>query len=229
MQAKKKNDMQYKIKRLDFKNSKELWSTVKKCFNVGKSQSQRTASVEIEKLHIHFKNLNETSAAQIPKTILSKGPLDFNIYVEEVTTAIKNLKCRKAPGHDNILNELLKYGSNTLAPFITKLFNIILESGKYPQEWNIGFIVPIFKKGDRADPNNYRGITLLSCLSKLFTSILNTRLYEFLIENEHIKKEQGGFRKKHSTIDSIYTLKNIIDKVVKCKPKKTKSTIYMLC
>ena len=77
----------------------------------------------------------------------------------------------------------------------TKLFNLILLSGKTPDEWSIGMIKPIYKqKGSCDDPNNYRGITVLSCFGKLFTSVINNRLLEYFDENSTTGPEQAGFR-----------------------------------
>lgn len=79
-----------------------------------------------------------------------------------------------------ILNELLKCGKKQLLLPLEKLFNTILESGTYPSEWSKGLVVPIHKKGDKNVVTNYRGITLLSSLGKLFTQILNSRLVFYL-------------------------------------------------
>ena len=58
-----------------------------------------------------------------------------------------------------------------------KLFNIVFKSGVIPDLWSVGVICPIYKnKGDTANPDNYRGITILSCYGKLFTAVLNNRL-----------------------------------------------------
>ena len=59
----------------------------------------------------------------------------------------------------------------------------------------------------RSKVENYRGITLLSVLGKLFTSILNNRLYDYMVQKGILKAEQGGFRKMHGTVDIIFTLK----------------------
>ena len=70
-----------------------------------------------------------------------------------------------------------------------KMFNLILETGIIPQNWSKGVIIPIYKKkGDPTSPNNYCPITLLFCVSKLFTSVLNARLNKFLDEN-NIKQD----------------------------------------
>jgi hypothetical protein len=86
--------------------------------------------------------------------------------------ACKNLKNGKSCGMDGILNEMIKYGQHALLPCLEKLFNIILSSGTYPKIWGEGYLITIFKSGSPSDPNNYRGITINSCLSKLFNSIL---------------------------------------------------------
>ena len=86
-----------------------------------------------------------------------------------------------------------------------KLFNIILDTGCFPESWAVGLIVPIYKnKGSKNDPNNYRGITLLSCLAKFFNIALNNRLK--VISEKIISLIQAGFRPGFSTTDHIFTL-----------------------
>ena len=96
------------------------------------------------------------------------------------------------------------------------LFNRILNDGHIPEAWTIGSITPIYKnKGDKKDFNNYRGITILSCLGKLFTSVINARLNRYANEVNLINENQTGFRKKYSTLDHIFLPKNFIDIFVK--------------
>ena len=101
--------------------------------------------------------------------------------------------------------------TNTLGiELITELFNKILNMGYFPQEWNYGLIRTIHKGLDINDINNYRGITLNSCLGKLFCTILYNRL-DPLLEKENIYcKEQAGFRKDYRTSDHIFLLRSII-------------------
>lgn len=125
----------------------------------------------------------------------------------------------KSNGADNILNEYFKTASNILLQPLEILFNQILESGKFPSDWSTGIIIPIYKKGDINDPNNYRGITLVSCFAKLFTSILNNRLKQWSSENDVITDAQFGFKSNHSTIDAIFILKHMIDTHIQSKDK----------
>jgi len=107
---------------------------------------------------------------------------------------------------------MLKLSGEPTVDFMCKLFNIIFSEGIYPEEWQKAMIVPIFKKGDRHSPDNYRGISLLSLLSKCYTSVLNKRLVTWIEKNEKIAGEQAGFRKGYSTVDHIFTLNAIVEK-----------------
>ena len=154
----------------------------------------------------YFKQQNATPPNNIldPETNMEthsnervEGPLDYPITDEEFEAAVNKLKANKSPGIDNILNEVLKIAKDTIKGHLVNLFNRILDTGKYPTLWSFGLIVPIHKKDE---VENYRGITLLSAFGKLFTSILNNRLYDYMAQKGILKAEQGGFRKnaRHS-------------------------------
>ena len=104
--------------------------------------------------------------------------------------------------------------------FCWNFLNIIFDSGVVPHDWSVRKIIPIYKqKGDPTDPVNYRPITLLSCLGKLFTSILNNRLQVFTEKYDKIKQNQAGFRKGFSTVDNIFAL-NVLINLVQNRRKK---------
>ena len=118
--------------------------------------------------------------------------LNYKITQKEISESISDLKSKKAPGADGILNEMLK----TAHPFITKqlelLFNAIFTSPVFPDIWRIQILNPLHKKGDIYQPENYRGITIGSCLRKLFLSILHGRLVKFADTNKLIPIHQIG-------------------------------------
>ena len=94
----------------------------------------------------------------------------------------------------------------------TKLFNLVFQTGIVPDTWNLGIIKPLYKqKGDKSQPENYRGITLISCFGKLFTSILNNRLTKFVENNIILGEDQAGFRQGYGVSNHIFVLKHIID------------------
>ena len=114
---------------------------------------------------------------------------------------------------------MIIHSCSVIKPQMKKLFNAILSSGHYPNSWGNGYIVPIYKKGDSSDPKNYRGITISSCLGKVFSVILNNRIIEYLNENDLLCQEQIGFRKNYCTSDHVLMLKTLID-YYKSKNKK---------
>lgn len=138
---------------------------------------------------------------------------------DEISKSIKDLKNNKSCGIDEISNEFLKTGCDVILPTLVLLFNRVLETGEIPELWLNGVVIPIFKKGDVKDPGNYRGITLLSCVGKLFTSLINSRLTEYLNVNELLLDNQAGFRKGHSITDHIFTLKTLVDMFLDDKRK----------
>ena len=101
-----------------------------------------------------------------------------------------------------------------IAPFLAKIFNYLFDNCVYPESWTKGSIVPLFKKGDKSNPANYRGITLVNILAKIFSLTLRNRLNNWC-ENESILNEcQFGFRNNRSTSDYIFILQSIIQKVL---------------
>ena len=93
-----------------------------------------------------------------------------------------------------------------------KLFNIVLYTGIIPDTWTNGIIKPVYKnKGNPLDPDNFRAITLISCLGKLFTSVINTRLNFFANEISLISENQAGFRKGYTTTDNIFVLHALVE------------------
>ena len=161
----------------------------------------------------------EDLLAKSEKSHQTFTPLDFAIKDKEIMDAIKHLKNNKSAGLDGIRNEMLKTNVQYILPFALKLFNIILSSGKYPKEWKTGFIRPIHKNDSPHDPSNYRGITITSCLSKVFNSILNTRLQNYLDSNNIINKVQIGFQPKARTSDHMFVLRTLIQKYTNNKSK----------
>ena len=107
-----------------------------------------------------------------------------------------------------------------------KLFNLVFDTGHIPETWSIGKIIPVYKqKGGPIDPSNYRPITLLSCMGKLFTSVINNRLQAYSEEPSKINNCQAGFRKKFSTTYHIFVLHTLIN-ILQSGRKKNILWIY---
>ena len=109
--------------------------------------------------------------------------LNSPIIQTEIKKCVSNLQNNKSPAVDKITYEFLKSTINIMLPLYTDYFNVILNTGIIPYAWLQGIIRPIYKRsGDASKPENYRPMTLVSCFSKLFTSIISRRLNRFIDE-----------------------------------------------
>ena len=135
---------------------------------------------------------------------------NYEINGDELKEVIAKLKNGKAPGEDNIPSELYKYSSNKFKARLLRFFNQIYIQETIPEEWQNAIIIPIFKKGDKTDPKNYRGISLLNSCYKIYAKILNGKLK--LYSENFLDEEQCGFRKARSCIDAAFTLKLLLEK-----------------
>ena len=204
---------------------KDYW----KILNVKSKAKEPSAKISLDSFVEHFKGFgSEHFSASEHGFVYDDGnnqvvneELNREIQEDEVMKQIRRLKNNKAPGIDLILNELLKSSSAILVESIVRLFNFILDSGFVPSDWSIGMIKPLFKgKGSPESPDNYRGITLLSCVGKLFTAILNDRIVSFLEANNLLGEEQAGFRAGYSCMDHAFSLYSILDWYLSYKKKR---------
>ena len=122
----------------------------------------------------------------------------------ELSEIIKKLPNRKSPGHDLITNSILKKIPKKAVVFMTVLFNALLKLSYFPATWKIAKIIMIKKPGkDNTDPKNYRPISLLSSVSKIFEKIIYSRLINHWNATEAIPQCQFGFKPKHSTTQQL--------------------------
>ena len=94
-----------------------------------------------------------------------------------------------------------------LLPLFTKLFNNCLITKTIPDDWKSAVVSPIYKnKGEKSDPNSYRGISVLSPVAKLFEKVLAKQITEYLEKNYLFSENQHGFRKGHSCETALHEL-----------------------
>jgi hypothetical protein len=205
-----------KLKCMKNNNPKEYWNML----NSKKKSQTVNCNISLQTFTDHFKKLTESEIVTDVEFVNDNDEVMSDIYcnindpfsIDEVVKLCKSLKNNKACGNDLILNEFIKNCPHNFYVMITNFFNLVLNSGHVPEEWSLGLILPLYKKkGAVNDPNNYRGITLLSCMSKVFTALLNNRLKQFLEENSKLGQEQAGYRTGYSTTDHIYTLHTLIE------------------
>ena len=162
------------------------------------------AQIPVEKCFEFFKNTN--SCQDVSQNFVENNGTNTEYINEEINDpilwseiekAVCSLKNTKSCGLVEILNKHIKcsYNLPSMRNILLKSFNIIFYSELVLTQWSIGNIIPIYKqKGNRGDPANYRPITLLSCMGKLFTCIINNRLQFFFSEN-HDNSVSGRFQK----------------------------------
>ncbi|XP_063630347.1 uncharacterized protein LOC134801658 [Cydia splendana] len=182
-------------------------------------RNRRTKKLETKRKNISkaatqfYKELYDCEDTTLPN-LKSLYQLDEEIIPlieeNEVIKAVSTQKNGKATGEDQISNELLKCTLPASLRSIVTLFNEILQKEEIPKQWTTSTIILLHKKGDRNDVGNYRPISLMSNLYKIFSKIILQRIEKVLDENQ--PKEQAGFRKGFATIDHIHTIKQIIEK-----------------
>jgi hypothetical protein len=157
------------------------------------------------------------------KEVHMAEPLEPGPSRLEVEIAIAKLKKYKLPGSDQIPAELILAGSEMLLSAIPKLINSIWNKKELPYQWKESIIVPLHKKGDKTDCNNYRGISLLSTSYKILSIILLSRLSQYV--DEIIGDHQCGFRRNRSTTDQIFCIRQTLEK--KCQYKETVHQLFI--
>ena len=139
--------------------------------------------------------------------------LDFiPITVIETKQILKTLNTNKSTGLDGIGPKILKLSSDYIAEPITYLINKSLSEGVFPNELKNASVIPIHKAGSKSNPNNYRPISILPTLSKVFERHVASQIQDFLKKYDLIHSLQSGFRKSHSCCTALI---NLIDNWLK--------------
>ena len=169
-----------------------------------------------------FKNHFETCATKLTEglpvghdtsTVMPLGQeWGFNLTTEvEIVKIIKSLENKNSSGFDLLSNRMLKKEQYTFAKLLKPLINEAINEGIFPACLKTANVIPIFKKGDMTNLNNYRPISLLPVLSKVFEKVLNMQITK-VVENGYIDENQFGFRINHNTEDAVL---KFVDKIQK--------------
>jgi len=133
-------------------------------------------------------------------------PIDYS----EVVAVIAKQKNGKAAGIDGLVSEIIKYGGDAVSKATWRLCEEMFRVERIPRDWARGLIFPLHKEGDARAPDNYRGITLLSVVGKIYAMVLNNRVKKWCEERNVLVDEQAGFRMGRSTIDQTFILSELI-------------------
>jgi len=143
------------------------------------------------------------------KPLNTQPLLKFTINKEAVHKVLKNVKIDKSPGLDGIHPRLLSEMAETLSTPLTQVFQTSLDTGELPRQWKDAVVSPIFKKGSRKLPQNYRPVSLTSIVCKLLERLVVNQIIQHLEENQLKSKEQHGFTKGKSTVTNLLEALNV--------------------
>lgn len=185
--------------------------------NALKSPSKNSANIDTIPMNnwvTHYKQLlTETRQEFLAPSISSHIDIEgetVSVDVETVRKAVFRLKNGKSPGPGGVPAELIKHGTHNLFQAVTDLINKCLSGQPVPKEWKTAYISSIYKKGDKNQCANYRGISVTSTFSRIYGRILRDLIeIEYSAEEE---EEQSGFRAGRSCTDNVFCLKQIIEK-----------------
>ena len=122
---------------------------------------------------------------------------------EMIAKKVKKMKYNKSPGIDGIPPKLLKEIVEQISTPLAKVFNLSPEEGIVPSEWEEANITPLFKKGSRNKPENYRPVSLTSVVRKLLETLIRDHMVEFIVKHKLINTYQHGFLKARSYLTSL--------------------------
>jgi len=178
------------------KSPEKLAETLNNYFvDIGPSLSN-----DIDNAGVSFENYVKT-----PTTNLFKFSTVSN---ETVLKLLCGLSTSKATGLDKISSKVLKIAAPTISPSITYIINHAISSCCFPDDWKVARVIPIYKKGPRNQPENYRPISILPVISKIMERIVYNQLYSYLSDNTILCEHQYGFRRLHSTVSALLDCTN---------------------
>ena len=178
---------------------------------IRKENSELTGSLAIaEEFNTYFSSCAKISqdASACKQTAPSppkvQSVFSFKGIDEDMMLGYLNkLNVKKATGTDSISAKLLKMAAPAIAESLTSLFNHSLETGEIPSEWKAACVTPVPKKGDKQSVKNYRPVSVLPVVAKVFEAMVHAQLFNYLENNSLLHDAQSGFRPLRNTQDVL--------------------------
>ena len=216
----KKDFINEKVEKAD-NDISELWKLLNLLTDKPKTKKIEPDKITQEKANEFNKyfatvgsNIQEKLKDKLDKTTFKNFDNNTFHFVEEqeetIKKLIKDINEKVATGEDNISAKLIKHCSEVIAPFLTKIINQGYKTKTFPDILKKAIIKPIFKKDDPNDISNYRPISILSIISKIFERCASNQMISFLIPNDIIHPSQHAYQKGHSPITCLFELLNEI-------------------
>ena len=142
---------------------------------------------------------NKNSVSEYYKKLKLTNKFEFShVSNETVLNILQNLDVNKSAGIDNIAAIFLRDGAEILASPLAQLCNLSIATSSFPDDCKTAKIIPLYKKGSKTDPKNYRPISLLPLISKIIEKVIHDQTQSFLDENKILYGFQSGFRKNYT-------------------------------
>ena len=205
-------------------DSKKFWKDVSEILPKGTKKSKEINLVDVETgievdpqklsdyINNYFAKIGPELAKNMDKTWEFAGKdceeelENIEITTEEVKQLCQNIDTTKSSALENLSSRIMKIAFLAQTQRLTKILNRIIKSGNIPLSWKEGIITPILKGGDPTQVQNLRPITLLPVQEKILEKIIHKRLMNHIDMNHILSDKQGGYRKEHSTLDTIAQL-----------------------
>ena len=223
----------YKNKFNQFKgDSKKTWSTINNIIKRSDSKqllpdylfinNEKVSDQDdiVNYFNNYFGKIGTSMASTIPQfesSFIDYLPRGINtsfefmpVTEEQISNIFKGLKSKSSTGHDGLSNNIIKYVAPLLVKPMTFLINQSLSTGMFPDMLKLAKIIPVYKKDNIHVVENYRPISILPSLSKIFETVVFQQLSSYFINNDLLSKSQYGFRKKHSTEHAVL---EIVDRI----------------
>ena len=202
------------------RNNKKWWLLLKNCMGITNMSSEipplkvndnifTNDKDKAEVFNNYFTKICDLNLENAPDLDMNnakhQGNILENIEItnQDVIDQLKNLDVTKAYGLDNISPRFLKLGYEYLHDSITKLFNYSLRNKIFPTVWKLAYVTPLYKKNNPSEVGNYRPVSILNTLSKVFEKIIFKYMYNFFIDENIISPFQSGFLPGFSTISQL--------------------------
>jgi len=220
------------------KDIRKIWQGVSNIISLKGSNSPKPISLKIgnavisnplavaNEFNTYFTSVADAIRSSIPQcdkhfSSFLKHPNPNSIFLspvtsDEVSKIISSMPSSKAYGPNSVPTRILKLICNEVSSPLADIINLSFTTGQFPSALKISKVVPIFKKGTPLEPSNYRPISLLSNIDKIFEKLMYLRVISFLESHSIIYSRQFGFRKSHST---THALLNLVERIRQCLDK----------
>ena len=150
-------------------------------------------------------NIENVPTFEIPHDVPTISDA-IDVSTEKITEKLKNLKINKSAGPDGVHPRVLNELADHIAEPISLIFKKVFDTSTLPQSWKDALITPLFKKGSRSSPGNYRPISLTCIIVKIFESILREHMLSHFIENNLLNNCQHGFLPGRSCVTNLLSV-----------------------